>query len=330
MKDPASVHLIVTGGTISMVPAENGGVVPALTGEHLLDGVSHAVEHLRVTSETPFLVASVAFSFEQLGLIAQRVEAAIDSGVAGVVLVQGTDTIDETAFVLDLIFAGCAVPVVVTGAMRHPSAIGSDGPANLVAAINVAAAEEMRGQGVLVVLDDRVHSARYVEKSHSAALCAFESPGAGPLAEIVENEIRLSWRCRCVEAGFTGAKAAFADVAIVKTALGDDGRLLRVVAEQGYAGAVVEGLGGGHLPEAVADRAQELADRMPVVLAKRVRGGPVLTRTYGFKGSERDLIARGLVPAGRLGPTKARLLLALLIGNGAGRDEIAKCFLNHS
>jgi L-asparaginase len=115
-------------------------------------------------------------------------------------------------------------------------------------------------------------------------------------------------------------------VALVKIGLGDDGRLLRVLPQLGYRGAVIEGMGVGHVPASLAPLLSELAAAMPVVLASRVETGPILRRTYGFPGSETDLLARGLVSAGSLSGLKARLLLQLLIRSGRQLQSIAEAF----
>jgi L-asparaginase len=115
-------------------------------------------------------------------------------------------------------------------------------------------------------------------------------------------------------------------VALLTCSLGDDARLLGQVRALGYAGAVVQALGGGHVPAAIVPALEELARQVPVVLASRAGAGEVLTGTYGFPGSERDLLARGLVPAGFLDGPKARVLLSLLLAGGAGADDVRAAF----
>lgn len=115
-------------------------------------------------------------------------------------------------------------------------------------------------------------------------------------------------------------------VALLTIALGDDGRLLSVVEQQGYAGLVIEALGGGHVPSVMAEALEELAGKMPVILASRTRSGEVLRETYGFPGSEIDLLERGLISAGALDGPKSRLLLTLLLRSGATREEISHNF----
>ncbi|WP_417578584.1 asparaginase domain-containing protein [Pelagibacterium sp.] len=215
--------------------------------------------------------------------------------------------------------------VVVTGAMRGADAPGADGPANLVAAIRTASAPAARGLGVLVVLNDEIHSARRVEKMHTALPSAFTSPGSGPLGLVAENEAVIS-TMPVRKPVLAPLLPAFAPVAMVKVGLGDDGRAFGHVESAGYRGLVLEAIGAGHVPADVLSPLSSLAERMPVILTTRVAAGPVFTSTYGFPGSEISLIAAGLIPSGHLRAPKARLLLSVLIGNGWTREQIRESF----
>ncbi|MDQ6850126.1 MAG: asparaginase [Actinomycetota bacterium] len=245
----------------------------------------------------------------------------------GVVVVQGTDTIEETAFLIDLLWPDDA-PVVVTGAMRNPSLPGADGPANLLAAITVAVGAPFRGLGALVVMNDEVHAARHVSKRHSSSPAAFVSPNAGPLGRVVEGRLVLTAsvpRRRMLERPAIVA----ARIPLIVSVLGDDGVLLDGL-EQRCDGLVVAGFGVGHVPGRLAEQLGAIAARIPVVLASRTGSGPVLARTYGALGSESDLLRRGLISAGMLDPYKARVLLCVLLANGSDRDAIAGTFRAHA
>jgi L-asparaginase len=322
------IHIIVLGGTITMMPGSDGGVVPSLTGSDLTGAIPQLGERCELAVETPFLVPGASLTFDHLAMVADLLAGAAQRGADGLVVVQGTDTIDEVAFALDLML-DLAVPVVVTGAMRHPSSAGADGPANLLSSVIVAGSQKVRNCGVLVVLNDQVHLASLVEKSHSTLPSAFCSPAGGPLGEVVENEFHSFWPVRMVRPPLPNDMRRFARVAIMKPGLGDDGTCLDWLSGGDVEGLVIEAMGGGHVPEAWVDRLDELADEVPVLLAKRPHAGMVLTDTYGFKGSERDLINRGLIPVGRLSATKARLLAAALLGSGFSReqvDQVVGCF----
>ena len=248
--------------------------------------------------------------------------AARGAGAAGAVVVQGTDTLEETAFALELL-VGDAGPVAVTGAMRPPGAPGADGPANLLAAVRVAASGPARGLGSVVVMSDEVHAARWARKIHASSPSAFASPGRGPIGEVVEGEVRVWSRPPPLP---VVATTAGAPVALATAVLGADGRDVAGYAGLGYRAAVVEGLGVGHVPSAMAGALAALARDIPVALASRTGAGRVHRSTYGFPGSEGDLVGRGLLSAGALSGPLAAGLLSLLIGSGAPRDEVERRF----
>ena len=215
--------------------------------------------------------------------------------------------------------------MVVTGAMRGADAPGADGPANLLAAARVAAAPEARGLGTLAVLNYDIHAARFVQKSHTTLPSAFLSPLVGPLGAVVEDQPRFFVRVsRAPTLSLSDGPPA--PIALVKWAMGDDGRMLNALPDLGYAGLVVEGMGAGHVPADVAPILGDLAAKIPVALASRAMTGPVFTRTYGYPGSEIDLIARNLVPAGYLSGLKARLLLGFCLRVGKGAGAVAAAF----
>ncbi|UAK31948.1 asparaginase [Nocardia asteroides] len=326
MSNPESLSRVVVfglGGTIAMTPTGSGGVAPSLTAEQLVaavPGLNDAGVKLDVVQFRQIPGASL--SFADIAALHEAVAAELPNA-AGVVVTQGTDTIEETSYLLDLLH-NRPEPVVVTGAMRNPSMAGADGPANLLAAVQVAASPQARKLGCVVVFADEIHAARRVRKTHTTRCAAFESPDGGPLGWVSEGRVhlanRLSFRT-CLPAPPTDDVR----VALVSTALGDDGTVLDAVADH-VDGIVVAAVGGGHVPAHVAPRLGAIAERKPVILASRTCGGTVLAETYGFSGSERDLLARGLISAGFLDPVKARLLLHTLICNQADRDTIASAF----
>lgn len=323
-----SITVLSLGGTVAMAADERGGgVVPALGAEELIAAVPELEAAARIETRNFRQLPGAHLSLGDLTAAAAEITACINGGADGVVVTQGTDTIEETAFVLDLLIRQEA-PVVVTGALRHPGLAGADGPANLLAAVQVAASVQARGLGAVVVMNDEIHAARFVRKTHTMNPGAFTSPALGPVGWIAEGVPVVATR----PAGALPPIDSLSDkgeipaVALLTMALGDDGRMCETLAGAGYAGCVIEALGGGHVPEAVAARLEGLARSMPVVLASRTGSGEVLKDTYGFPGSERDLRAKGLIRAGWLTGVKARLLLALVLGAGAERDDITRAF----
>jgi L-asparaginase len=263
-------------------------------------------------------------SFAEIYELADAITSALADGSAGAVVVQGTDTIEETAYLLDLLVSSES-PVVVTGAMRNPSLAGADGPANLLAAIRVAASPAGRGFGTLVVLNDQIHAARWVQKTHTASPAAFTSPSFGPLGHVIEGRVTIPFRLQQRSPTLRPDRHQEVRVGLMTVTLGDDGALIEAVGDQ-LDGLVVAALGVGHVPADMVATLAKAAFQLPVVLSSRIGVGPVHQQTYSFAGSETDLLSRGLTSAGYLAPVKARLLLHLLIASGADTDTIADTF----
>ncbi len=322
--DAPRVVVVTLGGTIASAGPAGAPVHPTLGARELFDGLAAAAG---VSLEVHDLarVPSVEVTLADLAAVAERIGAARDHGAVGAVVVTGTDTLEEAAFALDLLAP--PGPVVVTGAMRPPGVPGSDGAANLLAALRVAAAPGAADLGALVVLGDQIHAARYVRKYHTASPASFTSPSLGPLGEVVEGRVRLRARVPALP-GLPGRhpEPPFPPVALVSISLDDDGRVVRALGDLGHAGVVVEGVGGGHVPQVLVSVLADLVERGPVVLASRTGAGPVLTSTYGYPGGEVDLLSRGLIPAGSLDARHARVALRVLLAAGASRAQVAAWF----
>jgi len=308
------------GGTITMVPSAEGGITPKLGAEELVASVPALGEVAHIEAQSPFRLPSPSLTTANLVDVAAEINRGFAAGFDGAVVIQGTDTIEESAFLLDLL-VDSDKPVVVTGAMRGADAPGADGPANLLSAAIVAAAPQSRGLGTIAVLNYDIHAARFVQKSHTALPSAFLSPLVGPIGTLIEREPQFYVRVTRNPV-LPAAAGAPAPIALIKVPMGDDGRLLEALPDLGYAGVVIEGMGAGHVHADVAPIVGEVAKRMPVVLASRAMTGHVFTKTYGYPGAEIDLIKRGVVPAGYLSGLKARLLLGL-VRRGTGGDVAA-------
>jgi len=298
--------------------------------------LSHSAEMLIAAVPALADIAEIeACSFRQLPspditvsdleALARNINQCIDDGVRGVVVTQGTDTIEESSFVVDRLVQRDA-PVVFTGAMRNPTMPGPDGPANLYHSVLVALDQQARGIGTLVVMNDEIHAARYVQKLHTTSPAAFYSSPAGAIGWIMENQTRIVTH----PAGRFPIELSTvphrAKVVRLTVGLDEDGTLVDLALRAGYDGMVVDVTGGGHVPKAMVESLGHAAARVPVVYASRTRHGETMQATYDFPGAETDLLDRGLIPAGWLGGIKSRLLLMLLLRNGAGEDEIRQAF----
>jgi L-asparaginase len=325
MADPIpSVTVCALGGTISM-SGTSGLVAPTLSADDLLAAIPGLdSSNIEVRVRDLMRVPGGSLTFPDILSIYDQICQELSGGTTGVVVVQGTDTIEESAYLLDLLHEADG-PIVVTGAMRNPTQAGPDGPANLLAAIQVAGHSDSRGRGCLVVLNDQIHSARHVTKSHTVATNAFVSTTGGPLGAVIEGTPRY--------AGLQAPRQVRhltptqpATVGLITATMGDDGTWIGEFAQR-FNGLVVAGFGAGHVPMTWADHLEKAAADRPVVLASRIAAGPSLTNTYGFTGSESDLIKRGLHPSGDLGPYKARVLLWTLLASGSSSTaDVAAAF----
>lgn len=381
------IHIAALGGTIASVPTESGGVSPSVSGEDIaraarLDtiDVGSVVGHvappagqageeggqgagasssgLQLTFEQVAQVGSGSITVEHLVSVVESARTAASEGAVGVVLTQGTDTLEETAFVLSRI-NDSGIPIVVTGAMRNPSLPGADGPANVRAAVIAALSPQVRELASALVMADEIHDPVFVRKDHTSFTHAFSSgPSAGPLGWVSEDRVILphvpAGSCGrglvgAVDAGGEAAAAdesrpagdtaaagaagaaeaaprpqfpgltssdTFPQVAVIAVGLGDSLAILDAVADAGYAGCVLAGVGGGHVPQSALPAVERLAQRMPVVYSSRTGSGSALENTYGYPGAEIGLQRMGLVPSGVLDPYKARLQLRLALAAG--------------
>ena len=245
-----SVAVFTLGGTIAMTRTSGGGVSPALSAADLLTavpGFSDAPAELRVHDFRSKPGASLDFS--DLFELAGAIDNALSDGCVGAVVTQGTDTIEEVAYVLDLLLSRDA-PVAVTGAMRNPTMASADGPANLLGAIRVAASPCARELGCLVVINDQVHAARWARKAHTGSTAAFVSPNHGPLGHIVEGHVHIPVRIRLKSPALSPDPSRSVRVGLATIAFGDDGTTIGAMAEH-VDGLVVAAFGAGHVPDIV-------------------------------------------------------------------------------
>jgi L-asparaginase len=318
----ARVAVIFTGGTISMVAnAEAGGKVPTLDGAAILaraPGIDRIAElDIVDLGRTPASHLSFAQLF-QIGSEIRRCQA--DPAIDGVVVVQGTDAIEETAFFWDLLLEGES-PVVVTGAMRAASDANDDGPDNIRDAVRCAVSPALRGQGVVVVLDHTINQADDVTKTHASALDTFQCLNVGPLGRVEGDQVTVS-RSRGPRRRVASGRAA-GGVQIVIAHVAMDGSQLDAAAANGAPGIVVEATGAGNTSASLLEAAARAMERgSAVVLATRTASGAAGTG-YAFPGGGATWVRAGAMLAGHLTGPKARIALALGLGAGLDGEALA-------
>jgi L-asparaginase len=307
------VLVLTTGGTIG------------LNGQELVEAVPQLANIAQITVEQVVSFGSSSMRPEHWVLLGRRINRAFqeDRGLAGIILTHGTDTMEETAYFLHLTVKD-ERPVVVTGAMRGPTAVSADGPANVVSAAKVAVDPAARGQGVLVVLNDWVHSARDVRKTDSNRVDTFQSEW-GPLG-IVDADGVLFHRALLTRHTTRSelqlpADSILPNVPVVADYAGSDGSLIRQLAQQGVAGIVVQAFANGRAsPGTTAAMREVAAAGTPVALTSRVPEGRVMNTSRG-----NDLV----IPAGDLSPQRARVLLMLALLKTEEASELTRLFRTH-
>lgn len=314
------VAVVFTGGTISMVldPAA-GGAVPALDGAAILARTPGLERIAEVVPIDWGMIPASQWTFERLlGLTTDLRRLAADPAIDGIVVVQGTDTIEESSFAFDLL-VDAAKPIVVTGAMRDASDPGYDGPANLRDAVRCAATPDLIGAGVVVVLAGTIEPAADVTKTHARAIDTFRSLNQGRLGRLAGETVILE-RPPLARRPVLATTRAASPVPIVVATIGQDEGLIRAIRTLRPAGIVVEATGAGNTAASLLAEAQEaMADGIPLVLATRAPSGAAGTG-YAFPGGGATWVQAGAMLAGTLTGPKARIALSLALG--AGLDGI--------
>jgi L-asparaginase len=320
----SAVHILFTGGTISMrIDPGTGAAVPALSGEEIVARVSGLKKEARLTLEDYSRLPGPHVTPHWMWRLRGRVAAVLeDPGVDAVVVTHGTDTLEETAFLLDLTLES-AKPVVFCGAMRTVSEPGWDGPANLMAAVRTAVHPEAPGRGVLVTVGEEVHAAAEARKWHTQSLAAFRSP-RGPLGLVDRGQIvfhRPPFRPPPLR-----ARRLVSEVDLHTMATGVDDALIRASLARGARGLVIEATGCGNVPpSALPGIRAVLAARVPVVLVSRCAEGRV-SPSYGYDGGGQMLRRLGVIFGGDLPGPKARVKLMVALGLTSDPHAIATLF----
>lgn len=318
-------HLLVihTGGTISMSQDQSNKVVtnninPISLHQDVIN------QYAQIDELNPFNVPSPHMTIQHVKQLKDIIlEAVTNKYYDGFVITHGTDTLEETAFLLDLIL-GIEQPVVITGAMRSSNEIGSDGLYNYISAIRVASDEKARHKGVMVVFNDEIHTARNVTKTHTSNTNTFQSPNHGPLGVLTKDRVQfhhMPYRQQALEN--VNEKL---NVPLVKAYMGMPGDIFSFYSREGIDGMVIEALGQGNMPPSALEGIQQLVSlNIPIVLVSRSFNG-IVSPTYAYDGGGYQLAQQGFIFSNGLNGPKARLKLLVALSNNLDKAEIKSYF----
>lgn len=318
-------HLLVihTGGTISMSQDQSNKVVtndinPISMHQDVIN------QYAQIDELNPFNVPSPHMTIQHVKQLKDIIlEAVSNKYYDGFVITHGTDTLEETAFLLDLIL-GIEQPIVITGAMRSSNEIGSDGLYNYISAIRVASDEKARHKGVMVVFNDEIHTARNVTKTHTSNTNTFQSPNHGPLGVLTKDRVQfhhMPYRQQALEN--VNEKL---NVPLVKSYMGMPGDIFSFYSREGIDGMVIEALGQGNMPPSALEGIQQLISlNIPIVLVSRSFNG-IVGPTYAYDGGGYQLAQQGFIFSNGLNGPKARLKLLVALSNNLDKAEIKAYF----
>jgi L-asparaginase len=315
------ILILTTGGTIAMQhDASLGGATPKMgAGDFAAALPPSLLEHVTLESAEIVNLPSSHFGLDTLWQIRQAVIKAVDRPeVDSVVITHGTDVMEETAMLLDLT-VDSPKPVILTGAMRTATQVGYEGFANLAAAVRVAASPQARDLGALVVMNDEVHAARFVTKTHTLSVDTFRSPAWGPIGRVEGEQVCIGSR---VTRRHIPCPALETRVELVKLTVGAGPTILEDMLARGVRGVVIEALGGGRIPPWWFPAIQRaIAEGVTVVVGSRCPSGRVWD-AYGYPGALRDAVAAGCLLAEGLNGPKARIKLMVALGAATEQEEI--------
>lgn len=323
-----NVHVYLMGGTIA-----------ATIDEHGNSAMSDLKDFVKQFHEFDGKVNIDVNSFCRLGGFETRIQDVVkladelnravrEDDLDGIVVVMGTNVMEEMAFAIHILVQ-TQLPIVVTGAMRIATALSADGPGNLKSAIDVASDPCCRGMGTLVVLNEEIHSAQYVQKTHASSTAAFKSEFL--LGYVAEGKASIRTKPLKRPLPWMGVKTEPKDVLLYTTYFADSGRIVDALFDIPYDGIVVDGTGGGSIAYWILDKLEQLHERMPIVIASRTGHGDVLTDTYGKGyGCPEYFVDKHYLMAGILDAKKARVLLTFLLMSQCTEEQIFESFRRYS
>lgn len=321
------VAIIFTGGTISMkIDPRINAAIPALSSEEIMAMVTNIEKFTNIEIINFSNLPSPHINPEIMMDLSSLVKKTVDRhDITGVVITHGTDTLEETAYLLDLTIDS-KKPIVVVGAMRNSSELGYDGSSNLSAAICTAISKNAQNKGVLVVMNNEVNSAAEVTKTNTLSLNTFKSPELGPLG-IVDNDEVIFYR-DILQKQYINTETIETKVALVKCGPGIGSDIFDFYINNGYKGIVIEALGRGNVPPTMVKGIKKaINENIPVVMVSRCPTGRVLD-TYGYEGGGKHLKNLNVIFANNIPGQKARIKLMLILSITNNMNTIKNYFKN--
>ena len=315
--------LIHTGGTISMSQDETNKVVT--NSDNPISNHQDIIkQYADVTEITPFNVPSPHMNIKYVQTLKHIIEdASRNENYDGFVITHGTDTLEETAYLLDLTI-NVSKPITITGAMRSSNEIGSDGLYNFISAIRVASSDNAADMGVMVVFNDEIHTARNVTKTHTSNTNTFQSPNHGPLGVVTKNSVQFHHKP--YEHLVLNDINHDLNIPLIKAYMGMNNDVLNFYSEHQVDGIIIEGLGQGNLPPTCLEGLEKCLDKeIPVVLVSRSFNG-IVGPIYAYEGGGATLAEKGVVFSNGLNGPKARLKLLVGLSNQLNAKQLKKYF----
>ncbi|SCJ32529.1 Probable L-asparaginase [uncultured Clostridium sp.] len=325
MHNKKKVAIVFTGGTISMTVDEKiGAAIPSLSGEQIMSMVTNIDKVADIEVYNFDEIPGPHMTPEKMLNLRNFInDILLSDDISGVVVTHGTDSLEETAYFLDLTLDS-PKPVIVTGAMRSSDELGYDGPSNLAAAVCTAISDEAYNKGVLVVLSNEVLLASEATKTNTLTLNTFKSLTCGPLGIIDCDKLVLSRDI--VNRQTIVVDKVEPDVALIKSGVGMDESFIKFAADKGCKGIIIEAMGRGNIPPGMLKGVEYARSKnIPVVIATRCHSGRVFD-SYGYLGSGRDLRNLGCIFAGDLPGQKARIKLMVALGKTNDLNELKDIF----
>lgn len=312
------ILVLHTGGTIAMAEDIETGGVSTKKNNPLLNHSNISNDKIELVVEDFLNVPSPHITPSHMLALKNRIADGLTEGFDGVVITHGTDTLEETAYFLDITI-GDKLPIVLTGAMRSSSEIGSDGLYNYLNAIRVAADVESKHKGVLVVMNDEIHTARYVTKTHTTNVATFRTPTFGPVGLVTKQTV--TFYQQLINDHTLAISDVTARIPIVKAYAGMGSEILDILGASQIDGLVIEALGAGNLPPKTISAIESMiAKKIPVILVSRCFNG-IAEGVYSYEGGGIQLAEKGVLFCHGLNSQKARIKLLVALNATLTSEE---------